>query len=124
VGAILAVQTGLLLISAIRVHRDPERVWAWQRAEIAAALEAREGEHLVLVYYSPKHNVHREWVYNLSDLDRATVLWARGEREDWNRQLMARYAHQRHIWRIDADNEHPRPQLLSSPTTVATTHVP
>jgi hypothetical protein len=124
VGTILAVQVVLLLISANRVHRDPERMWARQRAEIVADLEARGGEHLVLVHYSPQHNVHREWVYNLSDLDRSPVLWARGERDDWNRQLMTRYAHQRHIWRIDADNDQPQPQLLSSPTTVATTHVP
>jgi hypothetical protein len=122
--AIVGAQLVLLAISAFRVHRDPDRVWAVQRAQIVATLESQGGEHLVLVHYSPQHNVHREWVYNLSDLERSPVLWARGERQDWNRQLMTRYSHQRHIWRIDADATNPQPQLVSSPTTVATAFVP
>ncbi len=116
VGAILLFQLLLLLINVVRPQLNTTPDWAEKRLAIAAELEARAGEHLVLVYYSPQHNAHDEWVYNLADLEQAKVLWARGEREDWNARLRSHYAGSRFIWQLNPDEEDPQPKLLSSPS--------
>lgn len=115
VGAILAAQFVLLIIASLRMSREPSRQWAEQRAALAAQFEGREGDHLILVRYSPEHNPHREWVYNLADLEHAKVLWARGERDEWTEQLLSRYAGSRFIWQLNPDEENPQPKLLTKP---------
>ncbi len=115
VGAILVAQLALLMVSAFNMRRDPQRAWALQRSAIAAQFEAREGEHLVLVRYSAEHNPHREWVYNLADLEQSKTLWARDERDEWTEQLTDHYAGSRFIWQLDPDDENPQPTLLSQP---------
>ena len=115
VGAILAVQLVLLAMAGLRMGRDPNRAWAQQRAALAAQFEARDGEHLILVRYSPEHNPHCEWVYNLADLEHAKVLWARHERDEWTEQLKSRYAPSRFIWQLNPDEENAQPKLLTQP---------
>jgi len=48
-----------------------------QRARILRQLEGTDGQHLVMVHYGADHDIHREWVYNRADIDRAKVVWAR-----------------------------------------------
>lgn len=113
--AICVAQLALLTISAVQQRSDPLRSWAERRAAIAAELASRDGQHLVLVEYGSEHNVHQEWVYNLSDLEHGKVLWARGEREDWNARLKDKYQRSRFIWRMEPDRPGAAPELVSAP---------
>lgn len=114
--ALLLIQVGMLTVNAVQASKDPQRHWAQHRASIQADLAQRDGLHLVLVHYGPQHNVHQEWVYNTADLATAKVLWAHGNREDWNAQLQAAYGANHFIWQIEADRLDAQPQLLSVPS--------
>jgi hypothetical protein len=83
------------------VHRDTQ-AWFYQRDGILQKLEAQGGRHLVVVRYSPRHNPHREWVYNKANIDGAPVVWAREMDADAMRKLLA-YFHDRTVWVVDAD---------------------
>lgn len=113
--SIVFAECVLLAICAVKSGNDPIRNWAERRAAVASGLKAREGLHLVLVHYSEEHNVHQEWVYNGADLESQKVLWARGERDDWNVRLAEKYGHSRFIWRLDADREDAEPHLVALP---------
>ncbi len=113
--AILAVQSCLLVINAIQLGTEPNRRWAKRRATIESNLQSQDGLHLVLVRYGDLHNVHQEWVYNRADLGSAKVLWARGEREDWNTLLKRAYGHNHTIWSLDADLDDAEPKRITSP---------
>lgn len=115
VGMLLAAQTLLLVVHCLRNTDDELSVWARHRARIAQELEQLPGQHLVLVHYSEEHNSHREWVYNLADLDAAKALWARGERSDWNARLIERYRASHSIWELAADAPEPRLELKFRP---------
>ncbi|MCA9183184.1 MAG: hypothetical protein KDA51_17095 [Planctomycetales bacterium] len=112
---LLAAQLVLLTVSAVRQRMDPLRAWAKHRAAISSELSSRDGKHLVLVEYASDHNVHQEWVYNLADLEDGKVLWARGEREDWNARLKEKYQPSRFIWRLEPDRPGATPELISRP---------
>jgi hypothetical protein len=113
VAAILTVQLLLLVINAVHQRFDPVRGWAERRAAIAAQLSAEPGHHLVLVQYAPEHNVHQEWVYNLADLEGGKVLWARGERDEWNANLSRQYQRSHTIWKLRPDATEAELELLS-----------
>jgi len=115
-GAILAVQLLLLTINAVHQGFDPLQEWAKRRATIASELSAQPGNHLVLVQYAPDHNVHQEWVYNLADLEHGKVLWARGERDEWNARLQQHYQSSHTIWKLQPDRDHAELELLSKPS--------
>jgi hypothetical protein len=83
------------------VSRDKGE-WFYQRAEILSRLEAAEGKSLVVVRYSPKHNPHREWVYNCADIDAAKVVWAR-ELPPVEMEKLFAYFRDRKVWVIYAD---------------------
>ncbi len=72
-----------------------------ERAVVLRELEALPGRHLVLVRYREGHNPDEEWVYNVADIDRSKVVWARdmGER---NADLL-HYYRDRRVWRLDGD---------------------
>ena len=75
----------------------------WQRADVAAQLNAMDGEHLVIVRYSQTHhNVLHEWVYNAADIDRAKVVWAR-EIPGVDVQPLLKYFQGRKVWLLDPD---------------------
>ncbi len=60
------------------------------------------GEHLVIVRYSPKHNVHEEFVYNDADIDRSKTVWAR-EIPDQDIQPLLTYFRNRDAWILEPD---------------------
>jgi hypothetical protein len=75
-----------------------------ERAGIVDWLEHQPGQHLVIVRYSPRHNVHDEWVYNLSDLDGTKIIWARDMDFDHNQELIS-YFQNRTVWLVEPDNK-------------------
>lgn len=118
VGILLVAQVLLLVGNSLYSSTDVKwSDWARHRERIALELEQLPGQHLVLVHYSPEHNSHQEWVYNLADLDGAKVLWARGERSDWNARLIDRYRLTHTIWEFEADGLDAQPELVS-PTAI------
>ena len=85
---------------------EPPPEWARARARMVQQLGGAPGQHLVLVRYSPDHNVHEEWVYNAAEIDGAKVVWAREIR---GRDLtpLLRYFHDRHVWVVEPDSDPP-----------------
>jgi hypothetical protein len=75
-----------------------------QRANLLARLEQLPGYHAVLVGYGPEQSIHREWVYNGADLDRAKVIWARDMDTSANCQFV-NYFKDRNIWRLDVERD-------------------
>lgn len=82
------------------------------RAEIAQQLRATPEKHLVIVRYSPDHDVLNEWVYNAADLDDARIVWAR-EIPGRDIKPLLDYYHDRKIWVLDADADHPQVEPYS-----------
>jgi len=81
-----------------------------KRAAILARLKSYPGRHIVIVHYSPGHDVSlNEWVYNRADIDTAKVIWARDMGPEKNQELTT-YFKNRHAWLVDADAH--RPKLL------------
>jgi hypothetical protein len=73
-----------------------------QRSRIIRELEAKPGQHLVIVRYSSQHNAHEEWVYNSADIDRAKIVWARDIPDASLAPLLA-YFHNRQVWLLEPD---------------------
>ena len=78
----------------------------FERAAVLDRLNHLQGQHLVLVRYSPGHNWFEEWVYNRADIDGAKVIWARDMDEVRNRELLAYFAG-RKAWLVEADLKPP-----------------
>jgi hypothetical protein len=77
-----------------------------QRASIVQQLNALAGQHVVLVNYSPDFELDREWVYNLSDIDRSKIVWARDMGREMNQELLNYYPG-RHFWTVHASASTP-----------------
>jgi hypothetical protein len=84
------------------------RDWQDDRASIAAELGRTGEKHLVLVRYTPAHNLSAEWVYNAADIDAARVVWAHEMDAAENARLLAYYKDRR-VWLLEADREDARP---------------
>jgi hypothetical protein len=111
---LMAAQLVLLLAAAFSLAATPGDSWADARSAIADELAEQPGRHLVLVSYGTDHDVHQEWVYNGADLEGEKILWARsfGLKED---QPLLEHFHNRKVWRLDADVEPRKLELISSP---------
>ncbi len=73
------------------------------RSAVVSELARRGGPHLVIVHYSPQHNVGEEWVYNAADIDHSAIVWARDLGSDRNQELF-RYFPNRKRWLLGADS--------------------
>ncbi|HLB89227.1 MAG TPA: hypothetical protein VJK29_16350, partial [Terriglobales bacterium] len=91
--------------------RDPAMP---ERARTVARLNAIAGQHLVLVRYSPEHNVHEEWVYNAADIDHAKIVWAR-EIPGLDLKPLLDYFRGRTVWVVNADTVPVQLQAYQSP---------
>jgi len=101
----------MLLMSLYETTReDRSLVWQVQRAKLLAQLKKEEGQHLIIVSYSPKGVVHPPWEYNEADLDRAKVVWARQMDRDQNCKLME-YFKNRHLWFLEIEGDQSMPKL-------------
>jgi hypothetical protein len=77
------------------------------RATFARQLGGLPGEHLVIVHYTPDHNVTQEWVYNGADIDHSKVVWAR-EIPGRDLQPLLSYFRGRRVWVAEPDASPPR----------------
>ncbi len=78
---------------------NPEMV---QRARIVSQLEGMSDKQLVIVRYSPKHDVHQEWVYNAADIDNSKIVWAR-RIPGVDLTPLLDYFRNRRVWTIEPD---------------------
>jgi hypothetical protein len=78
----------------------------WQRAGIISKLRQVPGDHLVIVRYSPGHDVHRDWVYNSADIDHSRVVWAR-EIPGTDISPLLTYFSNRKVWLAEPDASPP-----------------
>jgi len=72
------------------------------RARVLSQLPNDPRGKLVIVRYSPEHNLHAEWVYNSADIDGSKVVWARDMGSSQNQELI-RYFKDREAWLLEAD---------------------
>jgi hypothetical protein len=80
---------------------------ALARAPIVQALEKQPGRQLVLVRYSPTHDVHQEWVYNRADVDASQIVWAREMTPEQDRPFI-QYFRDRKVWLLEPDQTPPK----------------
>lgn len=99
----------VILRVAVYVYRPPamKEAWSWSRMRISTELRRRPGPQLVLVHYSAGHNPHDEWVYNLADIDRSKIVWAR-QIPGVDLKPLLDYFPDRQVWLLDADAVPPR----------------
>jgi hypothetical protein len=96
----------ILRLIAISAHANFEPPWPpgnWSRMRVLQNLESLPGRQLVMVRYAADHDGHNEWVYNLADIDKAKVLWAREMGPDNDRELLE-YFKDRTVWLLCPDN--------------------
>jgi len=81
--------------------------WSLRRAELEKWLEQQPKPQLVFVWYSLRHRVNDEWVYNRADIMHSQVVWARDLGADHNQLLLKEMA-ERTVWFLDADSKDPK----------------
>lgn len=100
----LLVVAGIVL-QASQANRDANyraSFKIYKRGEIIDWLEARDGDHLVVVRYGAKHNPHIEWVQNDADIENARIVWAREIDQDRAAELIRRFPG-RSVWLFQPD---------------------
>ena len=109
----IALTRAVVLLAAVwvialagRAARLPATGWSRYRAEIGQKLRGLPDKHLVIVHYSPEHNVHHEWVYNDADIDASKIVWAR-EIPGLDLAPLLAYFNNRRTWILDADQSPP-----------------
>lgn len=100
VGVFLVTFFGIQFVQGVNffVHlRMPDWVYPVRRAEVIHELEQQTGKQLVLVRYSPKHDMHEEWIYNRADIDASAIVWAHEMGPQQDAPLLD-YFHDRKVW--------------------------
>lgn len=111
---VVAVAMVVLRVGAVMLHAQIEPAWPrgnLQRAHIVQELQHTPGQHLVLVRYSPGHDVDAEYVYNRADIDHAKIVWARDMGEAENQELLDYYP-ERRVWLLEPDQPNAKLQAL------------
>jgi hypothetical protein len=72
------------------------------RARVLRELQFQPGRHLIIVRYTPDHEILDEWVYNRADIDGSKVVWARDMGMAKNEELL-QYFKDRHAWLLEPD---------------------
>jgi hypothetical protein len=93
---------------------------AAKRAGVTEKLQHEPGEHLVLVRYGSRHDLFEEFVYNQSDIDKSSIVWARslGVEKD---EALIHYYRGRHVWVVEEDGGMKLTRYVTS-TKGTTTH--
>lgn len=94
---------------------DPSIQQMAYRVQFLKQLEARPGDHLILVHYGENHDAGQEWVYNRAGIDHAKVVWARVI-PGIDPQPLFEYFRGRQFWTVEADEDPPRLVPLNPPT--------
>ncbi|MCA9035386.1 MAG: hypothetical protein KDA91_09655 [Planctomycetaceae bacterium] len=100
----ILLQSILFGVAVLRLVVGDHKGWQYDRQEVADSLNARDGQHLVVVQYATGHSPHEEWVYNRADIDASKIVWARDMGTDANTALL-RYFAGRHVWYLRPDSE-------------------
>jgi hypothetical protein len=87
--------------------KHPRRSQISRRASVLDKLEKEEGDHLVVVRYSPHHPPDAEWLCNGADIDRSKVEWAREMGPAQNCEQV-NYFGGRRTWLLEPDAPVPR----------------
>ena len=110
VGFFINFISGLISCGAVEQTLQSENR-KFPRAAIEHRLSLQPGKHLIFVHYADGHNPRFEYVYNASNIDKSTVVWARDKGAEQDQKLIDYYG-DRTIWLLDADN-YPDPRLYS-----------
>lgn len=108
--AIVIATVGALVFAGALSAKKPNRAWdafGLTRNGIIEQLLAQPGDDLIVVRYGPRHFVHSEWVFNLSDIDAQPIVWARELGPAENAALLE-YFRDRHVWLLEPDAAEPR----------------
>ena len=111
----------LLPACAIQAAHNPRKpccqntIQGFQRAALVRQLEQTPGQHLVIVRYALKHNIHNDWVSNSADIDQSKIVWAR-ETPGQDLAPLLSYFSSRHIWLLEPDSDPPELYLDPSPS--------
>jgi hypothetical protein len=110
IGLSRAVTTLVVLLSPFNYQGELRRAIPQgieYRAIFAAQLDRLPGRHLVVVRYSPRHNVLQEWVYNSAGIDNSKVVWAR-EIPGYDLRPLLSCFKGRRVWLAEPDASPPR----------------
>ena len=88
-------------------YRPAVSEFAVERAQVLNQLDRQPGNKLVMVRYTPDHNIHDEWVYNRADLAASPIVWAHEMGTAADAPLLA-YFQNRRVWLLEADANPPR----------------
>jgi hypothetical protein len=97
---------------AIQAAHNPRRpccqntIQGFERADVIRQLEQTPGQHLVIVRYGLKHNIHNDWVYNSADIDHSRIVWAR-ETPGQDLAPLLSYFSSRKVWLLEPDSNPP-----------------
>jgi len=93
---------------------------AAKRAGVTEKLQHEPCEHLVLVRYGSRHDLFEEFVYNQSDIDNSSIVWARslGVEQD---EAVIHYYRGRQVWVVEEDGDMKLTRYVTS-TKGTTTH--
>ncbi len=99
------ISSALLVVGAVLLPVYIEQPTT-PRSRIKKELERQGGKHLVVVQYTPRHNMHEPWIYNSADPDRSPVIWTR-EMNAASMLPLLRYYADRQVWLVNADARNP-----------------
>ncbi len=99
-------------LSVFHIHVLHESPFNWStyengfedRAAVESFLNRQPGKQLAIVRYGPHHDVLKEWVWNLADIDDQKVVWARDSTPEQDAQLI-RYYSGRSVWLLEPDSD-------------------
>ncbi len=108
-------------LSVFHIHVLHESPFNWstyenglkERAAVESFLNQQPGKQLAIVRYGPHHDVLKEWVWNLADIDGQKIVWARDSKPAWDAQLIKYYSG-RSVWLLEPDAGSVRPYPLAS----------
>jgi hypothetical protein len=120
-GAVLLFAGSILysfLDETLTAVRQPSQTqFAVDRREIIDRL-SRDGRRcVIIVRYTPDHDIHTEWVQNRADIDASSIVWARDMGDNVNRELVE-YYRDRKAWLLEPDVKPPRLTELPGNSTV------
>src|SRR5207248_3863551 len=73
-----------------------------RRQRIKSDLDARGGNHIVIVGYAWHDTAWIDWAYNEADMDSSKIIWARDMGYLKNKELLDSYPN-RQAWYVDRD---------------------
>ena len=98
----ICLALGLIMIQVEIYGAHQPKPPVAERPQLIQKLQRLGGQHLVIVHYSPQHDIHDEWVYNRADIDASDVVWAQDMGTERNRELLAYYPG-RKVWLLEPD---------------------